>query len=592
MQNSGQFVGALTKDKQSLPVEIGDIFNIAEKHINDFDLRGAKKFADELSKKILDSPTDIKLKLRGIITRLHLVALPLFYLDQDIINVFREEGFVDVLRNEVPDPQERLKAKLLDYWYDQRDQLRQNIVVALHENQDLLTNTQIKTDDGFKKGTIANWLADYHLKLGIDLIDQVEIVDYLFHSESAKNLNERERQLVGKLFNFYEFLKLSSQTAAGLEEELIIIDEGGQVKDFNHGKLIPIFGRKYYPKTISLDDKFGQLISAKISVGNKDLINLQPTLQIMKTTDPAFFFDLKDEEEVDRFREQIADGARQVAGSLEGNLRQLAEEVVKEHNFKFKDEVAQRRFVQIFVSFMKDVRDIIEVREVMLKSQDNGGLGLTSDKVEAIIKIFSKIKQELPAKIKQWQELGKKSEPAKVVPSEPKIIPEEKIIPVLPPQPEIKPAASDSEKVATWRQEMLEQIAKMAPVSAPEKKVVIKPRLVDVKAPPRVFGPLEELKEMNLVDFRRLGPTANEVANKIWAKIQLIGETGIGRKYQATRAWQASRVYRMYVNLGRASIEQVKPVTEIITQYQTQGEDSLTVAEFEAIADLNQKLRF
>ncbi|HCU47477.1 TPA: hypothetical protein DIC39_00205 [Patescibacteria group bacterium] len=61
---------------------------------------------------------------------------------------------------------------------------------------------------------------------------------------------------------------------------------------------------------------------------------------------------------------------------------------------------------------------------------------------------------------------------------------------------------------------------------------------------------------------------------------------------QAVRAWQASPVYQLYLTLGRESIEQAKSVDSIIATRQADGQETLTLAEFEAIADLNQKLRF
>ncbi|HBV33572.1 TPA: hypothetical protein DEB72_03595 [Patescibacteria group bacterium] len=150
---------------------------------------------------------------------------------------------------------------------------------------------------------------------------------------------------------------------------------------------------------------------------------------------------------------------------------------------------------------------------------------------------------------------------------------------------------ANADQLAEWRQELLAEIAKTSrPPKA--KPVPIKPKLVDVEAPPRTLGPIEELKDMKLIDFRRLGKTAGDVIGKIQAKIQLIGETGIGRRLQAVRAWQASPVYQLYLTLGRESIEQAKSVDSIIATRQADGQETLTLAEFEAIADLNQKLRF
>jgi len=294
---------------------------------------------------------------------------------------------------------------------------------------------------------------------------------------------------------------------------------------------------------------------------------------------------LEDEEEVDKYR--MPNNQFPISKTLEQNLRLLAEEVIAEHNFQFKEVVSRRRFVQLFVSFMKDVRDIMEAKEMLLKSTSAGGLGLTSDKVDVVLGIFKKLRASLPERMMQWEKAVPESRIQNLESRKPIVT---KVEPK--PAPAVVPSIKATpDQLAEWRQEVLAEIAKTSrPPKA--KPVPIKPKLVDVEAPPRTLGPIEELKDMKLIDFRRLGKTAGDVIGKIQAKIQLIGETGIGRRLQAVRAWQASPVYQLYLTLGRESIEQAKSVDSIIATRQADGQETLTLAEFEAIADLNQKLRF
>ncbi len=444
--------------------------------------------------------------------------------------------------------------------------------VALEKSSVIISGTQQRVKD-----LLMNYRS-YNSSQSHDALNRLKFIQSL-------NVSSTVRDKYLQILDWYDNLQLLQEYYN--EAKIVWQDIFNSIEQ----KYIPGVDSKTPTDALGLAKPLPSPDGAELAVPlNQVLIIPTSRPTALKSPEPAFFFDINDEEEADKFRP--ATSSSFLATSLESNLRKLAEEVIKQNNFKFKDEISKRRFANIFVSFMKDVRDQVDAREVMLKSQEAGGLGLTSDKVETVIKIFNQVKQTLPEKIKQWSELGKKPAPSQI------ISPPEKKEPAPPPPPkaEVKPPVSDQEteqvRVAAWRQEMLEQIAQMSSAAVPEKKVAVKPKLVDVKAPPRVFGPLEELKEMNLVDFRRLGPTANEVVNKILAKIQLIGETGIGRKYQAIRAWQASRVYRLYVNLGRESIEQAKPVTEIISQHQSQDTETLTVAEFEAIVDLNKKLRF
>ena len=430
--------------------------------------------------------------------------------------------------------------------------------------------------------TIQNWLKDYVSISSSLQPGNLRQVTYLNQSQLVKKLTATERDILMNLLQTYDWLR----TGAILPAELILPERKlSAVRLYSQVAVSP------QPKLESIPGP--TLMPRSPVVGSASAVALKTVPVALKSPEPAFFFDLEDEEEVDKYR--MPNDQFPISKTLEQNLRLLAEEVIAEHNFQFKEDVSRRRFVQLFVSFMKDVRDIMEAKEMLLKSTSAGGLGLTSDKVDIVVNIFRKLRAELPEKIKIWESRIENLESRK--PAVTKVAPKPTMVtpPVVAPvksapqtMPNIK---ANADQLAEWRQELLAEIAKTSrPPKA--KPVPIKPKLVDVEAPPRTLGPIEELKDMKLIDFRRLGKTAGDVIGKIQAKIQLIGETGIGRRLQAVRAWQASPVYQLYLTLGRESIEQAKSVDSIIATRQADGQETLTLAEFEAIADLNQKLRF
>ena len=155
----------------------------------------------------------------------------------------------------------------------------------------------------------------------------------------------------------------------------------------------------------------------------------------------------------------------------------------------------------------------------------------------------------------------------------------------------------DLVKAEQVRQQILQDITrKMQPDSnipfTQSIAVPVRPRLVDVKAPPRVLGPVEELRTLSMVDFRRLAKEPVEVLNKISKKIDIIGETSVGKRVEAVRAWQNSPVYQLYLKIGRQSIDSGKSVVDIIEEYTSQGEVVLSEGEFNAIVDFNESIRF
>ncbi len=352
-------------------------------------------------------------------------------------------------------------------------------------------------------------------------------------------------------------------------------------------------------------------------------VGIAPAPSVMKGSGPVLMFDTADEQEVDRYREQLAKGNWQTAGSLERQLRALAEEVITTHKFSFKDDVSRRRFVQLFVSRLKDVRSLIDVREVLLKPVTSGGLGLPNDKVEQVINIIEQAKQEFEQSEggKRLGATGQEVNLPSVVP-----VPVQALPPPLPTTPsgvvlpkgdklglEIQmpedivwpaaPAASaepagaapSSAQLNDWRAEMLEELARISPESPlPAAGVAnqARPQLSDIKAPPRTLGPLEELKTLSLTDFRRLNPSPLEALAHVRAKLDLIGEASVARRLEAVRAWQASPLYQLYLQLGRESIELGKTVAELTAEHQAAGQVTLSDAEFDAIVDFNSKIRF
>ncbi len=119
-----------------------------------------------------------------------------------------------------------------------------------------------------------------------------------------------------------------------------------------------------------------------------------------------------------------------------------------------------------------------------------------------------------------------------------------------------------------------------------------KPRLDDVTYAPRVMGPIDELRQMSLLDFRRLNPDPVKACQKIKEKIELLGEEQYAKRIEAIKAWRQSPVNKLYAKIGQQSIAQKQPVDKIIASQKQAGHECLTIAEFEAIMDLNKELRF
>ncbi|MEI6596838.1 MAG: hypothetical protein WCL13_01325 [bacterium] len=117
-------------------------------------------------------------------------------------------------------------------------------------------------------------------------------------------------------------------------------------------------------------------------------------------------------------------------------------------------------------------------------------------------------------------------------------------------------------------------------------------KVEDVKYVPRVMGPLDEIKYMDLINFRRLDGDPLKSADKIKSKIDLLEEENYGKKLEGIKFWRLSPISKLYLEVGRLSISEKKPIDVIIEERKVANSDYLTADEFKAIMDLNKSLRF
>lgn len=115
-------------------------------------------------------------------------------------------------------------------------------------------------------------------------------------------------------------------------------------------------------------------------------------------------------------------------------------------------------------------------------------------------------------------------------------------------------------------------------------------KMEDIKYKPKIMGPIDELRHMDLINFRRLGPDPFQSAENVKNKIGLFNE--YSKRQEGIMAWRQSPLNKLYLEMGGASISQRQPIDVIIEERKVAGKDYLTPPEFEAIIKLNKELRF
>lgn len=139
-------------------------------------------------------------------------------------------------------------------------------------------------------------------------------------------------------------------------------------------------------------------------------------------------------------------------------------------------------------------------------------------------------------------------------------------------------------------------------VSRPQNNISAKPTMADVTtqkvAPTKVdnkrvlVGPVDELANMSLDNFRRLGPDAASRAQRIYEKIAVLEKDSVSKKAAGIAAWRQSPVYSQYLDLGASSLMGNQDIVNLINQRQQAGTQVLSLEEFNTVGDLNRLLRF
>ncbi|MEK7540059.1 MAG: hypothetical protein AAB558_02320 [Patescibacteria group bacterium] len=264
----------------------------------------------------------------------------------------------------------------------------------------------------------------------------------------------------------------------------------------------------------------------------------------------------------------------------------VAKKVMAVHKLFFPSYDLERRFGNLVTSYMKGVRDQMEFKDLMTRPENTGGLNLSGDVTDKIILTIGEEAQNAPqAKARQFGAAIKSQ--------------------LTPSMGQVKKAMAQTyatEGKVTATGDMVQ-----APVRAPGARVTRttqptptvrapldtrKPLMTDIKVPPKVMGPVDELANLSVVEFRRLGGTAQAATEKIKAKIDLLEAESLLKRSEGIKAWQNSPVNQLYVQLGQEALNTGRQMEEVVQQRTWSEQPVLTTQEFDAIADLNKRLRY
>lgn len=381
-----------------------------------------------------------------------------------------------------------------------------------------------------------------------------------------------------------------------------------------------------------------------------DKINNMQTEVAVQGSD--FFFSAKDEEEVKNLTKELQseDQRKEHTRNMESN----AEEVINKLNINFSSEDIKKRCIKAINTYLRGVRNKIDTRQSLARSVLLGGTGLKEEIIDQILSAASKVKhsengemlllkkdhsQKIPhkgkpddkkseekkdlkhvavrdadydfSKLKKEFEMKKKSEVQLTSPQDKHELPGKHLT------QEIKPDVKEKTNIDKIKINKIDPLNKLFPQGHENEKndkisggsmgtVSMsniagarqaaagdgKVKMEDVKFKPKLLGPIEELKEMNVVNFRRLDVDPQKAIAKINEKIKFLEEESFAKRFAGIKAWRESNINKLYLEIGKESINSGQPIEQISNKRKEENKDYLTIEEFHAIMDLNKDLRF
>ena len=348
--------------------------------------------------------------------------------------------------------------------------------------------------------------------------------------------------------------------------------------------------------------------------------------------------------------EPASDSRNSAAAKLSAPLSytEIAEKIVPKLGVNLDDEILKKRFKNIVLSRIKEVRNRIETQEALKRSQKVGGLGLSENEASDLDKKL----EGMIAKMKEDPTLFKELEDELVLDSQEKkmyVAKPDEIAPLPPHYQEqrnteeemakkeeaeiaVKNRDNQAEKVSERKKKLLEQRDRMRALKIKQEveKInidIVKPlakaedsipkndeknpakdlkevkisepdaeqkekKMEEAKPETKLVGPVEEMRVMTIDDFRRLDKDPEKAIKKIMDKVDLLEKESFPMRYQGVSAWRQSEIFRVYTEIGRESMETKKSIGDVIEEMKKAGKPYLEEAEFMAIMDLNRQLRY
>ena len=291
----------------------------------------------------------------------------------------------------------------------------------------------------------------------------------------------------------------------------------------------------------------------------------------------------------------------------------IVKEICENPAFAFQDALLQERCLKLIESRVRDVRSPEQTRAQLEKSVEKGGLSVSGRRLSDMLALIEGRVAAYHGNLNQ-AEKQKRIDQRAALPNKVDLAKKEETLLTKKyiqltgkvPDAHVAPAAPNLSRTSVAISAHHEQIAREGKIDTTKVKEAIQgaqqsavaprprvtPSMQEVTFDKRLSGPIDELRSLTLVDFRRLSKDVMQAATKVKDKVDLLEEQGYDKKVEAIGAWRDCALNQMYVGLTREAILTGTSVAELLSRKRVAGEETLSDEELKAVMKLNEELRF
>lgn len=267
------------------------------------------------------------------------------------------------------------------------------------------------------------------------------------------------------------------------------------------------------------------------------------------------------------------------------------EEVVRKLAFGVPADLLGR-LKSLVLARLKDIKSEDEVREVLLRSIKSGGLGLAAPQAERLISTT----REIHKKHISQTTVGSvdvpilKGKPSMALMVEPPELPAVATDVTPKPYNEVyKEVERTPQSTLVPSDDIVSKLVKESMASEPIFKISSKstPKhfVQDISAPEVEMGPVDEIRSINLLDFRRLSGNPGESAKRLQQKMSNLQQESFVWYLDALAAYHNSPLYLEYIQAVCESLAERKSLANVLMM-----KNSIKLSEVMAIVEMERSL--